>query len=229
MTQPDWPGSTSRRIASEIKRLRAGNSVQWLSDRTAELGHRVSRSTIADMEVGRRSRIEVVELIILARALGVPPLLLLYPGVPGEAVEAVPGVEGSSWEAAQWFSGERALEVVPERRLGQPLVRGFTGGGSTGEWAQWTKGAERLWRLREEAGLWDALAERERAVGDARAQNAEHPNDAGAAQFLEYAQDQVKAAEDRIRRNRDVQRNLGMTPAPMADRYAHIDQGSDDD
>lgn len=92
-----------------MNQLRGERSAQWLSDRTDELGHRVSRSTISDLETGRRARLEVAELLVLAAALDVPPLLLLYPEVPDGMVEVLPGVFASSEEAFQWACGEEHL------------------------------------------------------------------------------------------------------------------------
>lgn len=89
-----------------MNQLRGERSAQWLSDRTDELGHRVSRSTISDLETGRRARLEVAELLVLAAALDVPPLLLLYPEVPDGEVEVLPGMFVSSEEAIQWACGE---------------------------------------------------------------------------------------------------------------------------
>jgi transcriptional regulator with XRE-family HTH domain len=101
-----WPDEVTARIAAEIKRLRGERSGQWLSDRTAELGHRVSRSTISEIETGRRKSITVTDLILLAWALRVPPIRLLYPELPDGRVEIIPGWPASSIEAATWFSGE---------------------------------------------------------------------------------------------------------------------------
>lgn len=109
MPQADWAETTSRRVAAEIKQLRGERSAQWLSDRTAELGHRVTRSRISDIETGRRTRIDITEVLILAAALDVPPLLLLFPGVPNEPSEPLPGRRSLTWWAAQWFAGEKPL------------------------------------------------------------------------------------------------------------------------
>ena len=121
MTQQGWSEQLTARIAAEIKRLRGERSAQWLSDRTAEFGHRVSRSTISDMEVGRRTRLELSEMIVMARALNVPPALLLYPQQPSGMVEVVPGVRVPSRQALTWFSGDEpfryendAGEVISE-------------------------------------------------------------------------------------------------------------------
>lgn len=69
----------------------------------------ISRSTIADIENRRRRYVTTAELSVLAWALAVPPVRLLYPDLPDGSVEAVPGVTVSSMVAVTWFSGEATL------------------------------------------------------------------------------------------------------------------------
>jgi transcriptional regulator with XRE-family HTH domain len=103
----NWGADLTRRIADEIKRLRGNNSGQWLSDRTADLGHRVSRSTISEIETGKRQTIAIDALIVLAAALEIAPIALIYPGpyTVDNRVEMLPGVDTRMIEAAQWFAG----------------------------------------------------------------------------------------------------------------------------
>jgi len=55
----------------------------------------------------RRRDVTVEELMVLARALGVPPLLLMVPLDAGkEQVELVPGEAWYVWDAAKWVTGE---------------------------------------------------------------------------------------------------------------------------
>lgn len=70
----NWPAELTRHIASRIKALRGDRSAQWLSDRTAELGHRVSRSTISEIETGKRQTISIDALLVLSWALHVSPI-----------------------------------------------------------------------------------------------------------------------------------------------------------
>lgn len=101
-----WSDEVTARIAGEIRRLRGDRSGQWLSDRTAELGQRVSRSTISEIETGRRKSITVADLILLAAALETAPIALVYPAPYGtDAIRVVPHVNGSKTWALQWFSG----------------------------------------------------------------------------------------------------------------------------
>jgi transcriptional regulator with XRE-family HTH domain len=109
-----WGESLTKRIGDEIRRLRGGRSGQWLSDRTADLGQRVSRSTISEIETGRRKSITVSDLILLAAALDTTPVALVYPGPYRNPVEVWPGFEMPELWAAQWFSGLlRTISDVP--------------------------------------------------------------------------------------------------------------------
>ena len=49
--------------------------------------------------------------MVLAAALEVPPVELLFPDLPDGEVEALPGVSATAFQAAQWFSGERDARV----------------------------------------------------------------------------------------------------------------------
>jgi transcriptional regulator with XRE-family HTH domain len=107
MTSNNWARQLTHRVAAEVKRRRGEHTVQWLSDRTADYGLRISRSRISDLERGDRGGLlGVAELLVLSAALDVPPILLLFPGVPGEPVEMLPGRVVESWDAARWFTGE---------------------------------------------------------------------------------------------------------------------------
>lgn len=93
------------RIARAIKDARGQKSAQVIADETERLGLRLTRDTIANIENGRKKSVEVPELIILAKALGVPPLSLIYPDLVDTPVEALPGVDKTSGDAALSFCG----------------------------------------------------------------------------------------------------------------------------
>jgi len=108
MTSDDWGKALTRRVAAAIKHQRKGRTVQWVSDRTAELGHRVSRSRISDIEAGKRGGpIGVAELIVISAALRVSPVQLLFPDLPDGPVELLPQCHTPSEDAVNWFSGLR--------------------------------------------------------------------------------------------------------------------------
>jgi hypothetical protein len=101
----DWAADQAERVGRELKRLRGRRSGQWLSDRTAELGYRVPRTTISELENGKRKHVSTAELAILARALDTAPAALLYPPPYRDDIEVLPGLSSTSWSAAEWFSG----------------------------------------------------------------------------------------------------------------------------
>lgn len=106
----EWATAVAKRIGAEVKRLRGnGRSAQWLSERCAELGYPIGRATISEIEVGRRKTISVPELIVLAEALGVPPVQVLYPGLPDGDTEYLPGQHVSAIEAVLKFSEQDDL------------------------------------------------------------------------------------------------------------------------
>ncbi len=100
-----WPDEITARIAGAIRDLRGNRSGQWLSDRTADLGHRVSRSTISEIETGRRKSITVADLIILAAALSTAPVALIYPGPYDRTIDLTPSEQATELDAVEWFSG----------------------------------------------------------------------------------------------------------------------------
>lgn len=124
-----WEGQLIERIASEIRRLRTSQkiSAQALADRVTELGLPMSRSTIADIENGRRKYITVAELLGIANALNAAPAMLVFPGpyTNFEMVDGLPnGPLGTPMamayksEAIKWFCGES----VSDRLVGNVLA-----------------------------------------------------------------------------------------------------------
>jgi transcriptional regulator with XRE-family HTH domain len=65
----------------------------------------ITRVVIARLENGRREAVSTAELQVLAQALGVPAVLLLFPLGHADAVEVLPGREVAPWDAIEWFTG----------------------------------------------------------------------------------------------------------------------------
>ena len=80
-------------------------SAQQLSDACGKIGLDISRSTLADLENGRRVTFTVAELLVIAAALEIPPLRLIVP-LDREKVELLPGDETNPWVAMQRFTSE---------------------------------------------------------------------------------------------------------------------------
>lgn len=102
------------RVGQAVKALRGRVSAQALSDRTADLGLRVPRSTIADMETGRRRHVAVHELLMLAAALGTTPSDLLTHGtMPSGWSQWLPERELRGEDVAAWWGGRMPSAVLP--------------------------------------------------------------------------------------------------------------------
>jgi hypothetical protein len=107
-----WAEEQAATIGTAVRDLRGKRTGQWLSDETERVGHRVPRTTISELESGKRKSVSTAELCLLAWALKVPPIRLLYPDLPDGPVEIIPGKKVPSIDAATWFSGE--LTYLPK-------------------------------------------------------------------------------------------------------------------
>ncbi|MGV9800493.1 helix-turn-helix domain-containing protein [Mycobacterium sp. NPDC003449] len=103
MTQR-WARDLNARIRQAIRdeREKQGLSAAAVAERTNGF---MSRDTLANLESGRKRAVDVPELIVLAHALGVSPLSLIYPDLVDVEVEARPGVTMSAGDAALAFAG----------------------------------------------------------------------------------------------------------------------------
>lgn len=116
------PGAVVAKNVGEIRRSR-GLTVRDLAARLAELGHRLLASGVSRIENGER-RVDVDDLVALARALDVSPVRLLLPAEPGEV--ALPGDDRAwPWQAVwRWAVGEQPLTREP-MPLTDPRVAEF--------------------------------------------------------------------------------------------------------
>jgi len=108
MDQSQWSSVWTALIGEQVRvwRERRGiRSVQKLADRCAELGYPIPRATLDAFERGRRPSLPVHELAVIAAALEVPPVLLLFPLTESSA-EVLPGVTTEPAIAVSWFAGD---------------------------------------------------------------------------------------------------------------------------
>ncbi|MBF6062490.1 helix-turn-helix transcriptional regulator [Nocardia terpenica] len=130
-----WQLEMAQRIGIGVSRLRKGLrlSASALADRTRDLGYPISRGAIAKIESNSRGgKIDLAEVLILAKALKVPPLQLIYPDSFERQVEALPGIHTDEGLAVLWFSGEGGLPELDSPLLDEdetserlPLVRSY--------------------------------------------------------------------------------------------------------
>lgn len=106
-----WTESLHERIAQNIKDARntAGMSAQDVADRTQKLGYGVSRDKIANYESGRKQGLDLSEFLVIAAALRVPPVTLIFSGPPDEPVQVLPGHYATTVTGLAWLCGDPAL------------------------------------------------------------------------------------------------------------------------
>ena len=122
-----WEMRVADRVGRAVQKRRKAQG--WtgveLAERTAELGYPITRVAISKIERNsREGKLDVAELLVLAEALGIAPVLLLAPDFPDGEVETRPGHSVDSRQAVRWFSGREAeliqadaLAAEGDRRL----------------------------------------------------------------------------------------------------------------
>lgn len=118
-------------IAQQIRafRKRRDLTLAQLAEQCDALGApQLSMSALANIERGqtgqskrRRRDVSVDELTVLAKALQVPPLLLLFPVGSVDAVSILPTQTLDTWRAAQWFTGEGYMAEDQATHYAVPL------------------------------------------------------------------------------------------------------------
>ena len=106
--EADLAGRIGRAVAARRKQLLL--TAASLSARTKKLGYPIAAAAIGKIETGERSgTLDAAELLVLAAALEIPPVLLLFPGFPDGTEQVLPGVTGASDSAVRWLSGTDGL------------------------------------------------------------------------------------------------------------------------
>lgn len=186
-----------------------------LAERCAAEGLPLDRAVIAKLEKGIRQTVSVAEVLVLGRALGVPPIELIFPIGHQELYEVLPGKEMGTWQAAKWFSGEDVF-----------LIRA-----ADGEWDSSEEDDRAHQRSAAFAYRWhdryvkyflrsDAAAKAERRAAGAAETDAERD----AHLRLAAAEDRQHQSDRRqLRQHREQMRREGLTPPQMWGVLADID------
>lgn len=103
-------------ISLQIRKYRQvkGLSIKALAEECERLGAKgLTAASLANIERGQseevergQRRVNVGELAVIAKALGVPPIVLIFPVDTAATVEITPGHEMATWDAVRWFTAE---------------------------------------------------------------------------------------------------------------------------
>lgn len=219
MEKPEWGPRLVKVIAGEVRRhrTRRGMSAQALADACAALGWPIKRTVLSNLESGYRETITIPELFVIAQALEVPPVLLVFPVGHERSIETLPDKTLSTWEAAKWFIGEEPWPGAD----GGPEERGD-------RWKEWQQAAAPLdlYRSHEQSQRRWARAKmnafRDRKEAD------EASSEEGRAARLAAADEAdrlMQTLEDTLRHVRQRMRDLGIELPVLLDNLRHLDAG----
>ncbi len=116
----EWEDHVMATVAGEVRRRRKELrwSAQDLADRCEAIGYPIPRNVIANMESGRRAVLPLVEVMVLAKALRMSPISLIYPVGYVDEVRQLPYEEPQpAWDALQWFTGNESAEDATDHML----------------------------------------------------------------------------------------------------------------
>lgn len=108
----DWQQDMVATVGAQVQKHRGDRSLLWLENRTKELGHKVARSGLSQLENGKRQSISIAELLVLAAALEVPPAFLIWPQYPEGAAELLPSITVPAGKAHGALIGENTFQSI---------------------------------------------------------------------------------------------------------------------
>lgn len=119
-----WADRYAEVVAQQVRYYRKarGMSAQNLSDACAELGLPIHRSVIANFENGRRAKLDLGELMTIALALDVAPILLM---LPQDGAMEIGGRSMARPDALAWIAGTPAASTFEELDADLARARGF--------------------------------------------------------------------------------------------------------
>lgn len=127
MTTSDWSPAFTARVAEQMRTARkaASLTVAGAADACNRIGLPVPKTTITNLETGRRTSIDLAEFLVLAEVYDVPPIALLFPLGAEATVTVLPGQEVPTWDAVAWFTGETRQETPPTEGSAQEVLDTF--------------------------------------------------------------------------------------------------------
>ena len=212
----------SARVAETVVRRRKALGVtrEQLAAKCAALGDdKLTIAALESIETGRndkqgrrRRRISVDELLILARALNVPPVALLFPLDAADS-EPLPGTHAQPWEATAWVTGE------------QPPPAPFAHDGQE-ECDRWRSATEPLRLYRDHARKLDGWETSTKRAERSEVEALEARTDTETTLHTTIADEQRKQANyfaASLAVPRDRLRALGCTPPELPEALAYLD------
>lgn len=196
----------AQQVGTNVRQLRKdrGLSLAEVSARMTTSGVTLSLNGLSKVELGNRE-LNFDELVALAAALGVPPLVVLFPLGKQREIALLSGVPVDAWAAAKWFTGEAALPGSDENLDESPTTY-----------------------FREQDRL---IAECRRFYQDvvvARGQVGSSPGRPDLELIhqrqSEWLADGLRTSEEQLRRHRANMRKAELDPGELPPELVHVDE-----
>lgn len=222
MAQPDWAGSLVSTVASELRkhRQRRGLSTQGLADACEQLGYPIKRQVLANLENGRRDAVSVPELLVLGKALGVPPALLVFPVGEALSCEPLPEQTRPLWESLQWFGGFAPYPAHPNTDARPAFEADHL-------LDEWEESASALVLYTKEDRFIEAWHRDREKVTSTRRELAASDDESMRKTLGDVMNDReqmLRDIEDEIRKCRRAMQHAGVAVRPLPDQLSHIEQ-----
>ncbi|MGV9987782.1 helix-turn-helix domain-containing protein [Streptomyces olivaceus] len=198
----EWEDHVMATVAGEVRRRRKelGWSAQDLADRCEEIGYPIPRNVIANMESGRRASLPLVEVMVLAKALRMSPISLIYPVGYVDQVRQLPYQDPQpAFDALQWFTGDSAADDATDSMLDHFLAHDLE------------VHAAQAAVESEDYERWKVKTAPNRVQREA------------AERALARYTDQAADAKHELRRHRDAIREAGGTPPDLPPQLDDVD------
>lgn len=215
-------GPLAEQVAANLRRIREEKRLTYaaISARLERLKRPIPVLGLRRIEKGER-RVDVDDIAALAAALGVPPMLLIFPLGDATWVDILPDQPVATWLAVRWFIGDIPLPPLWEGKSPQPTAR------DDEAMKAWQTGARAIVMYREHdrlTGLWaaatlDAKGNLRMAEGAA--------SDAAREKYLaeaDAARKHAAAVERQIALHRFYMRRHGVNPEPLPVELANLDE-----
>jgi hypothetical protein len=197
--EPDWSARFTASVGERVAYFRSlatdakgrKMTAQALSDRCKELGLPMHRVVIAKLEKGLRESVTAAEILVLAAALDIPPILLIFP-LRNQEAELLPGKMVPAWLGALWFCGWGEL------REARPGVKSYAPAGSA-------SGLEVEWH---DGGVVPLFLEHQRLVSDLQEDPVWEP-------VTDHDIKLRRGIAQQVRKTREQLRELGVAPPPL--------------
>ena len=207
---PDTPSKTIAEVVAERvreHRKRHNWSQERLVEEMEKLGYPLNRVSLSKLEAGktRTENVPLREILVLAAALDVPPVLLFIPLGEEEDIYLTPSIRLDNHLAFRWVTGSEPF-----------CRRGPDGGNRARNPGAWKEAARPVWLFQELGTLLDAASVAGMAAGivDSGTPHPEH-----AAPVHPGAGPEFDRALQALVQHRRYMRLEGLKLSPLAESW----------